>query len=242
MRLLSPCTHYSGDISRKPPFFCTHAILLPFIWLCRANIIHKSFIAMVTRIAKCLIGDVARLMKLTMCGLVILTLLLAVFLVASAVPARADVITMGGYVTASYMFDVDSGQMVPNASADLWYHNVDGVERYLVPENGAVFANFGMVDFDSVTNLSAYPLSSNVINASTNNNSIPVGTVLVVKTNLGNYAKMRIDNYPDPINFTIVYQTDGTPTVPELPSMIIIALFLPATVFAAIVHRRRRRD
>jgi hypothetical protein len=172
----------------------------------------------------------------------ILTLLFAVFLVGSAMPARADVITMSGYVTASYSFDIDSGQMVPNASTDLWYHNVDGVERYLEPEFGAVFANLGMVDFDSVTDLSAYPMSSNVINASTNNNSIPVGTVLVVKTNSGNYAKMRIDNYPDPINFTIVYQTDGTPIVPELSSMIVTALFLPTTLFAAIVYHRKRRS
>lgn len=64
----------------------------------------------------------------------------------------------------------------------------------------------------------------------------------VVKTNMENYAKMRVDSYPNPINFTIVYQTDGTPIVPELPSMAVIALFLPATLLAAIVYCRRRRD
>ena len=180
-------------------------------------------------------------MRPIVCGLVILSLLIAVLLGASVAPARATItpITMNGYVTASYMFDIDTGQMVTNTSADLWYHNVDGVERYLVPENGAEFANLGVRNLQGVWNLTLYPLSSNVINASTDNNSIPVGTVIVVKTNLGNYAAMRIDDYPDPINFTIVYQTDGTPYLPELPSMIAIAFFLPATLFAAIVYRRK---
>jgi hypothetical protein len=180
-------------------------------------------------------------MRQIVCGLIILSLLIAVFLGASVVPARATLtpITMHGYVTASYHFDVDTGQMVTNASADLWYHNVDGVERYLVPENGAEFANLGVRNLQGVWNLTLYTFSSDVINASTDNNSVPVGTVLAVKTNLGNYAAMSIDNYPDPINITIVYQTDGSPYLPEFPSMIAIALFFPATLFAAIVYRRK---
>jgi hypothetical protein len=181
------------------------------------------------------------LMRPIVRGLVVLSLLFVVFLGACAVPARSLItpITMYGYVIASYSFDVDTAQMVTNNSADLWYHNVDGVERYLVPENGAEFANLGVRELQGVWNLSLYSLSSDVINASTDNNSIPVGTILVVKTNLGNYAAIRIDAYPDPINFTIVYQTDGTPYIPELQPMIVFAFFLPAMLFAAIVYRRR---
>lgn len=171
---------------------------------------------------------------------VILTVLFAVFLLGSTMPVRAIVVTMKGYVISSFTFDVDTGQMVANTSADLFYYNVNDVERYLEPENGALFAVLGMVDFDSLTDLSAYMLSSGLINAG-GNDSLPIGTVLIAKTNIGNYAKMRVDHFPHPINFTIVYQTDGTPIVPELSSITMLALFLPTTLLAAILYYRRQR-
>lgn len=179
-------------------------------------------------------------MKSTIIGLKIFAFLFLVCLAVHAMPAKAATVTMTGYVTASYFFDVDTGQMAANSSVDLWYHNVDGVKRYLEPQDGALFANLGVVDFNTVTNVSAYSLSANPINASTTNNSIPIGAVLVVKTNLGNYAKMRIDGYPDPINFTIVYQPGGTPIVPEFSSLMGLALFLPASLLVAVVHRKTR--
>ena len=147
-------------------------------------------------------------------------------------------ISLGGSET----IDIDTGAMGGvSTSRDLYYENVDGTERYLVPWNGALFANLGIVNFDSIINVSAYTLSSNPINASLNNNSIPVGTVLIVKTNMGNYAKMRIDAYTDPIDFTMVYQNNGSPIIPELSSVAIVALFLPATLVVTMAYRKKHR-
>lgn len=171
-------------------------------------------------------------------------LVLCGFLFAgNRISVRGDLTTMTATITASYLFNVDTGQMVDISEkdrADLWYHNVDDVEMYLETENGAEFANLGFADFDSVADCSLYALSSEPMNASINNNTIPIGTVLVVRTNIGNYAKIRIDYYPFPINITIVYQTTpGSPIVPEFPALT-VPLLTVTTLLAIIIDRRKR--
>jgi hypothetical protein len=185
-----------------------------------------------------------KLNRIVLCGFMFVCLVLSGFLFAgNRSSVRGDLITMTATITASYLFDVDTGQMVDLAEkdrADLWYHNVDDLEMYLHTQNGAEFANLGIVDFDSVTDCSLYTLSSEPMNASISNNTIPVGTVLVVRTNIGNYAKIRIDYYPFPINITIVYQnTPGSPIVPEFP-LLTVPLFTVTTLLAIIAYRRKR--
>jgi hypothetical protein len=58
-------------------------------------------------------------------------------------------------------------------------------------QHGAEFASLGIVDFDSLLDCSIYSLSADPINGSVDNNTIPDGTVLVVKTSIGNYKKNR---------------------------------------------------
>jgi len=58
-----------------------------------------------------------------------------------------------------------------------------------------------------------------------------------VKTNIGNYAKMRIDSYGDNLVVTIVYQDDGTPLVPEFPSSIVLLASLIAITGVTVYAR-----
>ena len=188
-------------------------------------------------------GAVMKLNRVILPSFIFVCLVLSGFLFeGNRISVRGDLITMTASITASYLFDVDTGQMVDISekdSADLWYHNVDDLEMYLHTQNGAESANLGIVDFDSVTDCSLYTLSCEPMNASINNNTIPVDTVLVIKTNIGNYAKIRIDYYPFPINITIVYQdTPGSPIVPEL-SLLSVPLFTVTTLLAVTVYRRK---
>ena len=170
----------------------------------------------------------------------ILVLFIAAFLFGIAMPVKAEVVPASISLGASNSVDIDTGIITSNfTSRDLFYENFDGTRRYLVPQNGAMFANLGVVNFDAIIDASPYRLSSSRINASLNNNSIPVGAVLIVKTNMGNYAKMRIDAYPDPIDFALVYQNNGSPIIPELSSVAIVVLFLPATLAATMAYRKK---
>ncbi len=175
-------------------------------------------------------------------SLVFLCLLL-MFSTTFFVPVKADLTIMQTTFKGSWLFDVDTGRNVEwenRSTADLWYHHVDESERYIKSWNGAQFANLGIVDFDSVVDCSVYSLSTNPINASVNNNTIPDGAVLVIRTNIGNYAKMRIDHYDVHLNVTIVYQdTPGSPIVPESPSFLIIPSFIAMTLLAVIICKRK---
>lgn len=143
--------------------------------------------------------------------------------------------TMTATIEGTWYFDVDTGQNTTDlGTADLWWRFVTQTVRYLEPENGAIFANLGIVNFDSVTDISIYPLSTAQISGSVANNSIPTDTVLVLRTNLGNYAKMRIDSYGTNLGVTIVYQDDGTPFVPEFPSSVFLLSSLIGITGAAV--------
>ena len=172
----------------------------------------------------------------------ILILFIVAFLSGIAMPVKGGVVTTSYSLPASYTIDIDTGVIDGvSPSVDLHYENVDGTERYLVPWYGALISNLGVVNFDSIIDVSAYTFSSSRINASLNNNSIPVGTVLIVKTNMGNYAKMRIDAYPDPINFTVAYQNNGSPIIPELSSVAIVALLIPVALVVTMAYRKKHR-
>ncbi|MDH5635780.1 MAG: hypothetical protein OEY47_03845 [Candidatus Bathyarchaeota archaeon] len=149
-------------------------------------------------------------------GFLILSLLSTILLIGFTKSAEASpgLITMSLTIGGTQALDVDTGQVGSSSpDTDLWWEQVTSTERFLVPENGAELGNLGIVDFDSVVDCSAYMLSTDPINGSVDNNTIPEGTVLVVRTNIGNYAKMRIDSYGYDLHVTIVYQDDGSPIV-----------------------------
>ncbi len=98
----------------------------------------------------------------------------------------------------TWTFDFDSGVQGPAAGADIWWRQVNTVTRYLVPQSGAMIANMGNVDFDSVSRqtLLLQPYSTTPINGSNNSsNKLKAGTVVAIKTNAGRYAKLKVDSY-----------------------------------------------
>ncbi len=97
-------------------------------------------------------------------------------------------------IVGGYPFDLDTGTFFEGADFfwDFWTTN-----PYLSPQNGAKFAVFGAVEYDSITleHLQTAVYSTKQIAASTTNNLIPAGTVLGVITSQGRYTKLRIDEY-----------------------------------------------
>jgi len=144
-------------------------------------------------------------------------LLFSLSLIVSPLFGRAEpgVVTMTATIKGTWDFDVDTGQNTAYM-ADLFWEQVTETERHIVPRNGAKFTNLGVVDFDSVVNFSSYSLSKDMIDGSVDHNAIPNGTVLVVKTDIGNYAKMRIDNYGYNLNVTIVVHQNPATAAPPL--------------------------
>ena len=80
---------------------------------------------------------------------------------------------------------------------DIFLRQSNLVQRRMVPRNGAEFAHLGQVDFDAVTlnDLIAAQYSGEDIIGDDSNNQLTPGAVIGIKTNQGNYAKLRIDGY-----------------------------------------------
>jgi len=109
-------------------------------------------------------------------------------------------------VHGTWQFDLDSCREIP-VGCDFWWEQVNGIIRYIVPENGAKFYVVGIEDFYLImyADLTKYPYSSNKINGSdSNNNMIPNNTVVAAITNEGRYCKFRIDSYGYNLTLTIV--------------------------------------
>jgi len=84
------------------------------------------------------------------------------------------------------------------AQSDIWWNQSSEIKRRLIPENGVELAILQTNDFKNVSIddlMSAQNYSNKGINGSDYNNQLQPGTVIAIKTNNGNYAKMRVDNY-----------------------------------------------
>lgn len=105
-------------------------------------------------------------------------------------------------------FDFETGVLEPEGGADVWWEHVDAVTRLLVPQNGAMLANLGTVDFDVVSHQTLLSLSyaAAPINGSDNaSNALTPGTVIAIRTGSGRLAKMRINTYG--LNLRVDYVT-----------------------------------
>jgi hypothetical protein len=93
---------------------------------------------------------------------------------------------------------------------------------YIAPINTALIAVLREVDFSDVIDCSAIHLTDNKVDTHGDSDKfLEVGTVLVIRTNRGNYAKIRIDMFEiiwgvAVLDVTIVYQNDGSTFVEEL--------------------------
>ena len=104
-------------------------------------------------------------------------------------------------IHGTYLFDFDSG-IEQSAGADAWWNQHDPYTRYLVPRNGALFHNFGVINYDTLTydQLKSASYSASSINGSNSGDQMPAGTVIGIKTNSGKWSKVRIEarNVYDP--------------------------------------------
>ncbi|MBW2995292.1 hypothetical protein KY312_02985 [Candidatus Woesearchaeota archaeon] len=82
------------------------------------------------------------------------------------------------------------------ADSDIFIRNISRTNRYISPQHGAELHNFGKVVFESINldTLMNAEYSDKEISASDGDYLAP-GSVIGVKTNSGNLAKLRVDEY-----------------------------------------------
>jgi len=101
-------------------------------------------------------------------------------------------------IRGRFSYDLDTMNPVERMDEKediLWSHETP-TERYLIPTNAEI-ANLGIVDFEKIklTDLQKAKYTREKIDGSDDNNQLINGTVLGIKTNKGNYLKLRIDGY-----------------------------------------------
>jgi len=113
-------------------------------------------------------------------------------------------------VKGTQVFDLDTGKLGDEKTADLSWSEAGLTTRFLIPQNGAEFSNKGVageVTFDDII-LSRY--SSSPINGSEGerNRLIP-GTLLYARTNEGRFACLRIDDNGRELHISwVTYEKD----------------------------------
>ena len=128
------------------------------------------------------------------------------------VPVNAAISTYSVTIPGTWNLDVDTGTVVAvDPTRDFQWAIISGppYEGVIAPWLGVTFVNLGIVDFDSVCDVSGY----NFLDIALDDDDLPVGTVVLIHTNLDNYAKMRIDGINYNLEVTVVIQDDGSPNL-----------------------------
>jgi len=128
------------------------------------------------------------------------------------VPVNAAISTYSITIPGTWNLDVDTGTVVAgDPTRDFQWAIISGppYEGVVAPYSGVTFVNLGIVDFDSICDVSGY----NFLDIALDDDDLPVGTVVLIHTNLGNYAKMRIDGINYNLEVTVVIQNDGSPNL-----------------------------
>ena len=108
--------------------------------------------------------------------------------------------------TVEGTFHLDVESCSGGTSGDVWWEQIDAVNRRLVPQNGAMLANLHTASFDSVSSqqLRSLSYSSTPIDGSNNAaNQLIRGTVVAVRTRGGHYGKVRVDSYGYKLGVTV---------------------------------------
>jgi len=130
-------------------------------------------------------------------------------------------------INGTFSADLDLGEeSVDFNTSDFWWEAVDGIDRFVVPLNSAIFAiysceeveqectgdfAFGGINYHDILQST---LSSAQINASDNaSNLIPEGTIVLYSTNSGNVGKLLVTEYNNTL--VIKYRTYRTNGVTE---------------------------
>jgi hypothetical protein len=121
----------------------------------------------------------------------------------------ATVVSSGTAVLkGTFSFDLDAGVESPAPGMDIFWQQQTDVLRRMAPQNSAGIVNLGVVDFATLdsASLQSLPYASTPIVGNNNaTNKLVVGDVFAVRTNLGNYAKVKVLAYG--YNLTIQWVT-----------------------------------
>lgn len=139
-------------------------------------------------------------LEITMCLLIIVLMFSTI---GPSELVNANLVTYSFTINVGGSLDVDTGTAGTSSSMDILNF---GTPASLLIQNGAVMALTDSEDFDSVCDASQYVFD--ITSISTLN--ILEGDVYLIRTSLGNYAKLRVDEVAAPIvTFTVLYQNDG---------------------------------
>ncbi|MHB8576851.1 MAG: toll/interleukin-1 receptor domain-containing protein [Dehalococcoidia bacterium] len=83
---------------------------------------------------------------------------------------------------------------------DVWWEQIDGRSRRMVPQNGAAILYIGFVDFDSLGGIDLQAMdalftTTPLVDNSAAGNQLAAGTVFAVRTRGGSYAKVLVESY-----------------------------------------------
>ncbi len=124
--------------------------------------------------------------------------------------SSASGILMSATIPATALFDFEQGLRASLASADVWWQQVDPTKRFLVPMNGAALAALGPTQFERLSPqiLANERLSQQHLDGSVGpSNVLATGSVVVIRTRHGRFAKMHVDAYgPDLRISWVTYQ------------------------------------
>jgi hypothetical protein len=98
-------------------------------------------------------------------------------------------------IPGTFCIDLDSGSTACDGNADFFWEQVDAVERYLRPRNGALVAVAGTTSVN-YQGCIALTLSDTPLNGSNNaSNQIPAGVYVCAKTSADRISQFRINTY-----------------------------------------------
>ena len=100
----------------------------------------------------------------------------------------------------TWIFDCETGALGGDFSGpgDIWWEQIDAVNRQILPVGGATLVNMGAVNFASITPLILQTLTYGKVAIPGNNdptNQLKTGDVFAVRTNAGNLAKIKVVKY-----------------------------------------------
>jgi len=114
---------------------------------------------------------------------------------SSGIVAKGTALLKGTWV-----FDCETGIQDGNLNGpgDIWWEQIDSIQRQMMPVGGASIVNLGKVSFTSVTPaiLQAQVYGKNSIPGNNDaSNQLIVGDVFAVRTNAGNVCKIKVVQY-----------------------------------------------
>lgn len=181
---------------------------------------------------------------------------IACFVMPVSAQMCGEVMNSGeGVLWGTWLADFDTGTLnIPKdpdwpvfPTADIWWEQVTSDIRDMSPwDQGAAIVNLGVVDFDAITpeDLAGYSYSTNPIPGSIDGsgNELVDGDVFAVRTNQGNYAKVKVISYGYHIDLRwVTYRPPCNNPVPEFPSPVVPAVMIIGILGTVLLMKRFRR-